>query len=113
MATVVDSLQENWSKFDSVYLFPPFPILTKVIQKIIMEKARGILIIPNWDSQFWYKHVERIQEDSWDFACSEETVLFISGYGYSETELPSWPHTEGNKIFRGKVLDLVRKILFS
>ena len=73
-ATVVDSLQENWSKFDSVYLFPPFPILTKVIQKIIMEKARGILIIPNWDSQFWYKHVERIQEDYWDFTCSEETV---------------------------------------
>jgi len=39
-----------------------------------MEKARGILIIPNWDFQFWYKHVERIQEDYWDFICSEETV---------------------------------------
>jgi hypothetical protein len=73
-ATVIDCFQSDWSSFGSVYLFPPIPLIPKVIQKIVMEGARGILIVPDWEAQMWYKHLLKIQVDHWDFMCNEETV---------------------------------------
>ena len=73
-ASFIDSFQVDWGSFESVYIFPPIPLIPKIIQKIIMERARGILIVPNWDSQFWYRHLLRIQVDHFDFSCDVNTV---------------------------------------
>ena len=32
----------------------PFSCIGKVIQKEISDNATGILIVPNWPSQFWF-----------------------------------------------------------
>ena len=45
-ASFIDSFQVDWGSFESVYIFPPIPLIPKIIQKIIMERARGILIVP-------------------------------------------------------------------
>ena len=34
--------------------FPPFCIILSVLQKIIRDRARGILVVPDWPSQPWY-----------------------------------------------------------
>ncbi|MCP5014251.1 MAG: hypothetical protein GY938_03090 [Ketobacter sp.] len=73
-ATLIDSFQSDWASFSSVYLFPPIPLIPRVMQKIVMERAKGILIVPNWETQMWYKHLLAIQVDHWDSMCNEETV---------------------------------------
>lgn len=50
---IVDAFTFNWKNL-SFYGFPPFSIITKVLQKIIRDKAEGILIVPYWRSQPWY-----------------------------------------------------------
>ena len=49
-------------KWDNLqlYCFPPFSCILKVIQKIILEKACGILVVPNWQTQPWYPLLNRI-----------------------------------------------------
>jgi len=49
----VDAFTKNW-KNEFLYAFPPFCIITKVIHKIIQDKAEGILIVPLWKSQPWF-----------------------------------------------------------
>lgn len=49
----VDAFTIYWGN-DFFYAFPPFAILTRVLQKIIEDKACGILIVPLWESQPWY-----------------------------------------------------------
>ena len=73
-ATIIDSMLVDWSTLGVVYAFPPFPLIPRVLQKIVMDKAKGILIIPNWTRQTWYKHVLRIQLDYWDFVCRDDSV---------------------------------------
>ena len=34
--------------------FPPFRIIPTVLQNIIKDRARGILVVPDWPSQLWY-----------------------------------------------------------
>lgn len=52
-AWAVDAFTIDWSSL-YFYAFPPFSIISKVLQKIKREKAKGILVVPCWPAQPWY-----------------------------------------------------------
>lgn len=52
-AMEINAFTVNWNKF-FFYAFPPFCIILKVLQKIISEKAEGIVVVPVWPTQPWY-----------------------------------------------------------
>ena len=49
----VDAFRLDWSKLD-FYAFPPFVCLNWVFQKTYQDKAKGIVISPDWPSQPFY-----------------------------------------------------------
>ena len=53
-ASAIDAFTLNWSDYSLSCCFPPFSLIGKVLQKIQMEKATAILVVPDWTSQFWY-----------------------------------------------------------
>ena len=53
----VDALSQDWQG-RSMYMFPPFPLLSKVIQKLQdTQEAEVILIAPWWPKQSWFPHL--------------------------------------------------------
>jgi hypothetical protein len=49
-----DAFSFSWNLYEP-YLFPPFILIGKVVNKIIEDKVpRVIMIIPFWKSQFWF-----------------------------------------------------------
>ncbi|RVE43203.1 hypothetical protein evm_012152 [Chilo suppressalis] len=52
-AFAVDAFTLSWTEY-YFYAFPPFCLIIKVLQKIITDKARGIIVVPRWPSQPWY-----------------------------------------------------------
>lgn len=52
-ARYIDAFTVNWSKY-RFYAFPPFTMVAKVLQKIISEKAQGIVVVPHWPTQPWF-----------------------------------------------------------
>lgn len=52
-SVAVDAFTISWTnKF--FYAFPPFSIILRTLNKIISDKAQGIVVAPNWPSQPWY-----------------------------------------------------------
>lgn len=49
----VDALRVDWKIF-YFYAFHPFPLILRVLQKIIRDRVRGIVVLPPWSSQQWY-----------------------------------------------------------
>lgn len=49
----IDAFTLDWKLF-YFYAFPPFSIVLPVIQKIITDKAEGIVVVPLWTSQPWF-----------------------------------------------------------
>lgn len=49
----VDAFTISWGEF-FFYAFPPFILITKVLQKIKAEKAEGIVVVPQWPAQPWF-----------------------------------------------------------
>lgn len=53
-AKFIDCYTINWSDFNSVYIFCPFSLLGRSVQKIRMDRARGIVIAPIWPNRQWF-----------------------------------------------------------
>lgn len=49
----VDAFTVSWRE-EFFYAFPPFSIISKVLNKVRHDKARGILVVPLWKSQPWF-----------------------------------------------------------
>lgn len=52
-AYAIDAFTLDWSKF-YFYAFPPFAIIARVLQKIIIDRAEGVLVVPWWPAQPWF-----------------------------------------------------------
>ena len=57
-AEAVNAFTMSWSDV-TFCAFPPFCIIPSVLQKIIKDRARGILVVPDWPSQLWYPILAR------------------------------------------------------
>lgn len=49
----VDAFTISWQNW-FFYAFPPFSLLLRTLQKIQLDKAEGIVVVPDWPSQPWY-----------------------------------------------------------
>ena len=49
----VNAFSVNWSDFLG-YLFPPFSMIPKCLEKIFREESNAVMICPVWPSQPWY-----------------------------------------------------------
>ena len=62
-ALAIDALSQVWQG-RSMYMFPPFPLLNKVIQKLrTIQTGEVKLIAPWWPSQPWFPHLLRLSVD--------------------------------------------------
>ena len=52
-AIAVDAMSENWDHF-FFYAFPPFNMIGKVLNKVEIEKCKGIVVVPHWPTQPWW-----------------------------------------------------------
>ena len=59
-APAIDALSQDWQG-KSMFMFPAFPLLDKVIQKLrTTQTGEVILIAPWWPSQPWFPHLLRM-----------------------------------------------------
>ena len=55
----VNAFTFDWGSM-KFYAFPPFSCVNKMLNKIVTDKAEGIVIVPNWPSQCWYSMLKII-----------------------------------------------------
>jgi hypothetical protein len=49
----VDAFTYSWSD-NFFYAFPPFNMIQRVLNKIVNDNGKGIVVVPDWPSQSWY-----------------------------------------------------------
>lgn len=58
-STFIDAFTLNWNMF-YFYAFPPFSLILRSLQKIVCDKATGILVVPFWTTQPWFPLFESL-----------------------------------------------------
>lgn len=49
----IDSFTVIWTKY-KFYAFPQFSVILRTLQKIITDRAEGLLVVPYWPTQSWF-----------------------------------------------------------
>lgn len=49
----IDAFTIRWSN-EYFYAFPPFSMILRVLQKIVTDRAEGIVVVPLWPTQPWF-----------------------------------------------------------
>ena len=52
-ASIIDAFSFNWHNHNA-YIFPPFSLISKVLQKIRVDKATALCVFPKWTTQAWW-----------------------------------------------------------
>ena len=52
-ASFIDAFSMSWTD-KNFYAFPPFSLISRCIQKVIHDRAQGIMITPLWPTQVWF-----------------------------------------------------------
>ena len=58
-AESIDAFTLDWGKM-YFYAFPPFCLIPRCLQKIRMDRAEGLLVVPNWPTQSWFPSLQRL-----------------------------------------------------
>ena len=75
-AVAVDAFSFSWKDIN-FYAFPPFSILHRVLKKVLMEKAQGILVVPDWPTQVWWPLLLRLLvQKPWELP-ARDTILYL------------------------------------
>ena len=62
-AKFIDAFSLDWSKFDFIYLFPPFRLMTRCLQKVRKEANKAMIVCPAWWGQPWASQVHQLASD--------------------------------------------------
>ena len=58
-AFAIDAFSLNWQNY-KCYLFPPFSLISRVLQKIRVDKVVALCIFPEWPTQPWWPTMLRM-----------------------------------------------------
>jgi hypothetical protein len=55
----IDGLSQIWD-FDLAFLFPPIPLLRRVVRKLERSRGTFLLVTPYWDAQTWFASLQAL-----------------------------------------------------
>ncbi|XP_071141873.1 uncharacterized protein [Mytilus edulis] len=83
-ASFIDAFSIDWSDF-KCYLFPPFSLLGRCVQKILKDKTTVILVAPLWPTQAWFTLVMQMLIDTPILVIARKDLLTLP---YKDTVHP-------------------------
>ena len=86
----VDAFSHSWSQ-ERFYAFPPFSLILRSLQKIEMDKGKGVMIVPVWATQPWYPKLMHLLANTTRLLPVTTETLYLPSK-------PSQPHSLGNKL---------------
>ena len=72
----IDAFSLNWN-FDLLYMFPPFSLVTRVLQKIVQDRAEVVLVAPIWTTQNWWPQLLHLMSHQSFYLPSTQKVLYL------------------------------------
>ena len=74
-AFCVDAFSICWN--ETFYAFPPFCIISRVLEKVKREGANGVIVVPDWPSQTWFYALQELIVGQPILVTEQETMLYL------------------------------------
>ena len=81
-----NTLRQDMSEEESLWLNLPFSLCLQVVEKIFLQGARGIALVPRWERQDWYMALGQATIDWLDLMCDMPVLQDDSGTVYPQRD---------------------------
>ena len=90
-AKFVDAFSVNWGQFGFIYVFPPYRLMGRVLNKIQQEGVKALVVAPAWFGQPWASVLNSMKKEQM-FVKSRKDNIFIlrKGTMSASMKLPLW-----------------------
>ena len=58
----IDAFTMSWENLYA-FIFPPFSVIARVLQKMVQDKAEAVVILPIWPTAAWFSHLPFLLTD--------------------------------------------------
>ena len=110
-SSLVNAFSFKW--LENVYLFPPIPLIDRVLDKFVNDNVKnGLLICPYWPSKPWFPHLLNLLID-FPLVFSESCIMDHSQMLPRNCRFLGWPIGSVNAqklAFRNKLPELPSKV---
>lgn len=87
-SVTTDAFTVPWNDLN-FYAFPPFALILRSLNKIIKEKAVGIMVVPLWEAQPWYPLFKKLLiANPIYLPLNTDNNILISPYREHKMQLP-------------------------
>lgn len=76
LAYAIDAFTFQWTNY-TFYMFPPFSLLPKVLQKVVEDAAEAVLVCPIWPTQPWWPSLLPLISGPCHLLPSPQTILSL------------------------------------
>ena len=83
----IDAFTLRWD-FNLCYAFPPFSLIHPILRKIRADKARVLLIVPDWPTQSWWPVFKKMSRESISVSINSKHLNLP---GCPSQRHPLWP----------------------
>ena len=73
--TKKNAFKQDWGKERLLWINPPFETLEEVANKIVVDNAKAIVVVPEWPHRRWWNKLQDIKVDAYKFAPKERIFL--------------------------------------
>lgn len=78
-AIATNAFDLDWSE-SVFYAFPPFSLVNRCVQKILVDRADGVLVVPMWPGQHWFPSLLRTLVDVPRIIPPHKRMLHLPGH---------------------------------
>ena len=77
-AVAIDAFHLSW-KERVPYMFTPFSLISRGLQKIQRENVQGVIVVPKWPTQTWWPVLMQMLTDNPTLLPNRKTLLTVPG----------------------------------
>ena len=77
-AAFIDAFTLSWYQFELPYMFPPFSMIPRCLQKLQQDQAEAIMILPLWPQQAWFPNMLRTLTDHPIVLPNTANILYLA-----------------------------------
>jgi hypothetical protein len=71
-----NAFRYDWGQLEGAYLNAPFSLIAKTLRKIRRDKARVVVILPDWPSAAWWPLLQEMEQGR--LVLGRKKGLFVS-----------------------------------
>lgn len=95
-----DAFVVDWAKLGTIWMNPPYSLLRQAVDKLILSKVVGIVVVPDWRTERWWRKLQPYVHKKYYYA-KGKLIFELDGESVGPTRWGVWAYLVDTSLHNG------------